>query len=89
MVLDLGLFERKPGVAMREWFFIEQGKIRSICASLYYPEKAAFRWQLADHRQRNSVGEGLGGDHNGHAAMGRVRLSIGRLWLCFPLDHHV
>lgn len=46
VVLGLGLFERKPGVAMRrnllsEWFFIEQGKIRSIYASMYYPEQEA------------------------------------------------
>lgn len=46
VVLGLVLFERKPGVAMRrnllaEWFFIEQGKIRSIYASMYYPEQEA------------------------------------------------
>jgi hypothetical protein len=46
VVLGLALFERKPGVAMRrnllsEWFFIEQGKIRSIYASMYYPEEEA------------------------------------------------
>jgi hypothetical protein len=46
VVLGLALFERKPGVAMRrnllsEWFFIEQGKIRSIYASMYYPEQEA------------------------------------------------
>ncbi len=45
-VLGIVLFERKPGVAMRrnllsEWFFIEQGKIRSIYASMYYPEQEA------------------------------------------------
>jgi hypothetical protein len=45
-VLGIVLFERKPGVAMRrnllsEWFFIEQGKIRSIYASMYYPEQDA------------------------------------------------
>jgi hypothetical protein len=45
-VLGLVLFERKPGVAMRrnllaEWFFIEQGKIRSIYASMYYPDQEA------------------------------------------------
>jgi hypothetical protein len=43
-VLGLVLFERKPGVAMRrnllsEWFFIEQGKIRSIYASMFYPDQ--------------------------------------------------
>jgi hypothetical protein len=46
VVLGLVLFERKPGVAMRrnllsEWFFIEQGKIRSIYASMFYPEPEA------------------------------------------------
>jgi hypothetical protein len=46
VVLGLGLFERKPGVAMRrnllsEWFYIEQGKIRSIYASMFYPEQEA------------------------------------------------
>jgi hypothetical protein len=46
VVLGLVLFERKPGVAMRrnllaEWFLIEQGKIRSIFASMYYPEAEA------------------------------------------------
>src|ERR1700686_4270051 len=46
VVLGLVLFERKPGIAMRrnllsEWFFIEQGKIRSIYASMYYPEQDA------------------------------------------------
>jgi hypothetical protein len=42
-VLGIALFQRKPGVAMRrnllsEWFFIEQGKIRTIYAAMYYPE---------------------------------------------------
>ena len=46
VVLGLGLFERKPGVAMRrnllaEWFYIEQGKIRSIYAAMYYPDQEA------------------------------------------------
>jgi hypothetical protein len=46
VVLGLGLFERKPGVAMRrnlfsEWFFIEQGKIRSIYSAMMYPEQEA------------------------------------------------
>jgi hypothetical protein len=46
VVLGLALFERKPGIAMRrnllsEWFFIEQGKIRSIYASMFYPEQEA------------------------------------------------
>jgi hypothetical protein len=45
-VLGLVLFQRKPGVAMRrnllsEWFVIEQGKIRSIFASMYYPDQEA------------------------------------------------
>jgi hypothetical protein len=44
VVLGLGLFERKPGVAMRrnafsEWFVIEQGKIRSIYSAMFYPEQ--------------------------------------------------
>jgi len=44
VVLGLGLFERKPGVAMRrnlfsEWFVIEQGKIRSIYSAMSYPEQ--------------------------------------------------
>jgi hypothetical protein len=46
VVLGLVLFERKPGVAMRrnllsEWFYIEQGKIRSIYASMFFPEPEA------------------------------------------------
>ncbi|HEX4594790.1 MAG TPA: hypothetical protein VH157_10975 [Bryobacteraceae bacterium] len=46
VVLGLVVFERKPGIAMRrnllsEWFFIEQGKIRSIYASMYYPDQEA------------------------------------------------
>jgi hypothetical protein len=45
-VLGIVLFERKPGVAMKrnllsEWFYLEQGKIRSIYASKYYPEQEA------------------------------------------------
>jgi hypothetical protein len=45
-VLGIVLFQRRPGVAMRrnllsEWFFIEQGKIRSIFASMYYPDQEA------------------------------------------------
>ena len=45
-VLAIGLFERKPGVAMRrnlfsEWFFIEQGKIRSVYSAMCYPEQEA------------------------------------------------
>jgi hypothetical protein len=46
VVLGLGVFERKPGVAMRrnmfsEWFYIDQGKIRSIYSSMFYPEQEA------------------------------------------------
>lgn len=45
-VLGIVLFQRKPGVAIRrnllsEWFFIEQGKIRTIFASMYYPDQEA------------------------------------------------
>ncbi len=44
VVLGLGLFLRKPGVAMRrnlfsEWFVIEQGKIRAIYSAMSYPEQ--------------------------------------------------
>jgi hypothetical protein len=46
VVLGLALFERKPGIAMRrnllsEWFFIDQAKIRSIYAAMFYPEQEA------------------------------------------------
>jgi hypothetical protein len=46
VVLGLGVFERKPGVAMRrnsfsEWFVIEQGKIRAIYSAMYYPDQDA------------------------------------------------
>lgn len=46
VVLGLGIFQRKPGVAMRrnqfsEWFVIEQGKIRAIYSSMFYPEQDA------------------------------------------------
>jgi hypothetical protein len=46
VVLGIGLFERKPGVAMRrnlfsEWFVIEQGKIRAIYSAMLYPEQEA------------------------------------------------
>jgi hypothetical protein len=45
-VLGIVLFQRKPGIPMRrnllsEWFFIEQGKIRTIFASMYYPDQEA------------------------------------------------
>jgi hypothetical protein len=45
-VLGIVLFQRRPGVAMRrnllsEWFFIDQGKIRTIFASMYYPDQEA------------------------------------------------
>jgi len=60
-VLALGVFQRKPGVAMRrnmfsEWFFIEQAKIRSVYSSMFYPEQDAVvpnwppfdgNWQIA------------------------------------------
>ncbi len=44
VVLGLVIFERKPGLPMRrnllsEWFYIEQGKIRSIYASMFYLEQ--------------------------------------------------
>ena len=44
VVLAIGLFQRKPGVAMRrnlfsEWFVIEQGKIRAIYSAMSYPEQ--------------------------------------------------
>lgn len=44
VVLAIGVFERKPGVAMRrnlfsEWFLIDQGKIRSIYSSMSYPDQ--------------------------------------------------
>jgi hypothetical protein len=46
VALGLGVFERKPGVAMRrnlfsEWFVIEQGKIRAIYSAMMYPEQEA------------------------------------------------
>ncbi len=46
VVLSIGLFERKPGVAMRrnlfsEWFVIDQGKIRAIYSAMLYPEQEA------------------------------------------------
>ena len=45
-VLGLALFQRFPGVVMRrnllaEWFYVEQGKIRSIYAAMYYPDAEA------------------------------------------------
>jgi hypothetical protein len=44
VVLAIGVFERKPGVAMRrnlfsEWFLIDQGKIRSVYSAMSYPEQ--------------------------------------------------
>jgi hypothetical protein len=44
VVLAIGVFERKPGAAMRrnlfsEWFAIEQGKIRSVYSAMSYPEQ--------------------------------------------------
>ena len=46
VVLGLGVFLRKPGVAMRrnafsEWFYIDQGKIRAIYSSMFYPDQEA------------------------------------------------
>ncbi|MBV9503973.1 MAG: hypothetical protein JO323_03105 [Acidobacteriia bacterium] len=46
-VLGLGVFLRKPGVAMRrnqfsEWFLIDQGKLRAIYSSMFYPDQDAF-----------------------------------------------
>jgi hypothetical protein len=46
VVLGLGVFLRKPGVAMRrnvfsEWFLIEHAKIQSIYSSMFYPEDDA------------------------------------------------
>ena len=46
VVLGLGVFLRKPGVAMRrnqfsEWFAIDQGKIRAIYSSMFYPDQDA------------------------------------------------
>lgn len=45
-VLGLALFQRFPGVVMRrnllaEWFYIEQDRIRSIYAAMYYPDAEA------------------------------------------------
>lgn len=45
-VLALALFQRKPGVALRrnllaEWFYIEKNKIRTIYASMWYPDAEA------------------------------------------------
>jgi hypothetical protein len=61
VALAVGVFERKPGVAMRrnlfsEWFVIEQGKIRAIYSAMMYPEQEAMapnwppfdgNWQVA------------------------------------------
>jgi hypothetical protein len=45
-VLAIGVFLRKPGVGMKrnlfsEWFYIEQGKIRSVYSAMMYPEQEA------------------------------------------------
>lgn len=45
-VLGLGVFLRKPGVAMRrnqfsEWFFIDKSKLRDIYSSMFYPDQDA------------------------------------------------
>lgn len=46
-VLSIALFQRKPGSGYRrnllsEWFFVQQGKIRTIYAAMYYPADDAF-----------------------------------------------
>lgn len=46
VVLGLGVFLRKPGVAMRrnefsEWFVIDQGKLSAIYSSMFYPDQDA------------------------------------------------
>lgn len=46
VVLGIALFQRRPGLAWRrnllgEWFWIDQGKIRTIFAAMYYPEQEA------------------------------------------------
>jgi hypothetical protein len=45
-VLGLGVFLRKPGMAMRrnqfsEWFVVDQGKLRAIYSSMFYPDQDA------------------------------------------------
>ena len=42
VVLGMGIFLRKPGVKqlrnlLAEWFFVEDGRIRNIWASMFYP----------------------------------------------------
>jgi hypothetical protein len=46
VVLAMGVFIRKPGTTTRrnafsEWFFIENGKIRSIYSAMFYPSPEA------------------------------------------------
>src|SRR5580704_9576980 len=46
IALGLGVFLRKPGVAMRrnefsEWFVIDQGKLSAIFSSMFYPDQEA------------------------------------------------
>jgi len=46
VILGLGVFLRKPGVAMRrnvfsEWFVIDRARIQSIYSSMFYPEDDA------------------------------------------------
>ncbi len=41
-MLGMGIFLRKPGVKqlrnlLAEWFFVEDGRIRNIWASMFYP----------------------------------------------------
>jgi hypothetical protein len=45
-VLGLGVFLRMPGTAMRrnqfsEWFVVDQGKLRAIYSSMFYPDQDA------------------------------------------------
>ena len=45
-VLSIALFQRMPGVDMRrnllaEWFFVDDGKIRTVYAAMYYPPAEA------------------------------------------------
>ena len=55
VVLGLGIFIRRPGVTARrnvlsEWFFVEDGKIRTIYAAMFYPppEQPAPNWPPYD-----------------------------------------
>jgi hypothetical protein len=69
VVLGIVLFQRIPAIMMRrnllsERFFIEKGKVRTIFASMYYPDQEAIvpNWppsvtNLPIHRRRNSSGQ--------------------------------